>query len=96
MPDTPLTGFWRLRVLAIGGRQLTEEVRGYLAIGRTHLSLHVVQVSDDEVLVQSGFRNYRLEEDELVTTALVGFDNHDDGELRFEPGRGSAPARDAG
>ncbi len=84
VPKTLLTGIWRLRAIGIGGRELTDEARGYLAIGRTHLSLQIVQEGDGEPLVQSGFRDYRIEDDELVTTALVGFDNHEDGKLRFE------------
>lgn len=87
LPPTGYEGFYRLSAIVGNGRVVTEGVAGYLAIGREHLSLHVIQAGPPELapLVQSGFRRYRVEKGELVTTALAGVDNFVDGKLRFDP-----------
>jgi hypothetical protein len=71
----------------LGGRVIRDGLRGYLAVGRRHLALQIVQAGEPgrPPMIQSGFRTYRIEDGKLVTSSLIGFDNMERGALRFEP-----------
>lgn len=86
-PASGFEGFYRLTGIADGGRVVQEGLRGYLAIGRSHLALHILQTGEPGLppMVQAGFRRYRVEEGVLITTSLVGHDNLGDAKLHFEP-----------
>ncbi len=86
-PPTGYEGFYRLVAVNLGGRVVREGLRGYLAVGRRHLALQIVQVGDPGAppMIQSGFRTYRIEDGNLVTNSLIGFDNLQRNALRFEP-----------
>ncbi len=86
-PPTGYEGFYRLVAVNLGGRVIRDGLRGYLAVGRRHLALQIVQVGDPGAppMIQSGFRTYRIEDGNLVTNSLIGFDNLQRNALRFEP-----------
>jgi hypothetical protein len=87
LPESPLEGFWRATAWTVGGRERRDGFRVFLAAGRAHLSLQVLEAVPDggAPLFQAGARSYRLEDGVLVTTSLVGFDNYGDRKLHLEP-----------
>jgi hypothetical protein len=86
VPPTGFEGFYRLVGVGIGGREVRDGIRGYLAVGRQHLALQILQAAGvgEAPLLQAGFRRYRIEDGTLITTSLVGHDNLG-GVLKFEP-----------
>lgn len=87
LAESPIEGFWRATAWSVGGHVRHEGFRAFLAAGRAHLSLQVVEAAPDgqAPLFQSGARSYRIEEGVLVTSSLVGFDNYGDRKLHLEP-----------
>lgn len=86
VPATGFEGFYRLVSIADGGQVDADGIIGYLAIGRQHLAVHVLQqtVPGRAPVVQAGFRRYRVEDGVLITTSLAGHDTFGE-KLRFEP-----------
>jgi hypothetical protein len=84
---TAIEGFYELRSVTRGGRRLTQESHGYLAIGRTHLSLHLILPPDQggQPIVQSGFMRYRVEGDQLTTISLLGHGSQGGSKVAFDP-----------
>ena len=86
-PPTGYEGFYRLVAVNVGGRVIRDGLRGYLAVGRRHLALQIVQAGEAgrPPMIQSGVRTYGIEDGKLVTSSLIGFDNMERNALRFEP-----------
>lgn len=83
---SPISGFWELRAATGGPPSAAGQLRGYLAIGERHLSLHLLGPGVDPGVpfFQSGFRTYRLDRDRLITTALCGALNKENGDVVIE------------
>ncbi|MHC4514400.1 MAG: hypothetical protein ACYTGW_07460 [Planctomycetota bacterium] len=71
---SPLAGFYRL--VGVHGRSGPAKIkyRGYMAVGRDHLSLHLQGYGRRrrEPVIQSGFRRYRLGGGKIYMSNLVG------------------------
>lgn len=87
LPASPIEGFWQSSAWSVNGRAMTEGFRAFLAVGRAHLSIQVLEMPAAEIRpsVQAGTRTYRLENGALVTSSLIGFDNYGDRKLHLEP-----------
>ncbi|MFO1053989.1 MAG: hypothetical protein U1F36_17370 [Planctomycetota bacterium] len=87
LPQSPIEGFWQLSSWSVNGSVQKEGLRAFLAVGRAHLSLQVLELPNPDIgpLIQAGTRSYQIEEGVLVTTALVGFDNYGDRKIHLEP-----------
>jgi len=83
---SPISGFWELRTATGLPQGAAGQLRGYLAIGERHLSLHMLGPGADPAVpfFQSGFRTYRLDQDRLITTALIGAMNKENGDVVIE------------
>ncbi len=84
---SPIEGFWQGTVWSVNGHERTEGFRAFLAAGRAHLSLQILEAAPGgrAPSFQTGCRSYRLEDGALVTSALVGIDNFGDRKLHLEP-----------
>ncbi len=95
MPASPLAGMYRLRLAVRDGRQVTDGMKGYLAVGQRHLSLHLVDtnVNPRRPMLQASFREYKLIGNRLQTTSLVGMRTKVDGDIALD-GDGLVELRD--
>lgn len=87
MPQSPIAGFYGLRAVVRNGRRIDHGVSGYLAIGHSHLSLHLLlpRGPGEPPISQSGFRRYTLDGDVLTTVALAGHDSGGTGTITLDP-----------
>ncbi len=85
-PPHPIQGFYELRERVVGGHNSPAPVRGYLVVGRRHLSLHLQTETDrpEQPLLRAGFRRYRIVGDQLHMTTLLGHFNDADGDMVVE------------
>jgi hypothetical protein len=85
-PPNPLEGCYELRDIVRPGLPRAGRVRGYLWIGRRHLSLHVQADGLRPGLphLQAGFRSYRVVGNKLQTSVLLGHRNDADGDVLVE------------
>jgi hypothetical protein len=84
-PESPLEGFYRLVSFGVADSAPVGSA-GYLAIGRAHLSVHLLAPSSDgPPVMQSAFRSYRVSEGRLFMTTLLGVRSDEDGELVVDP-----------
>jgi hypothetical protein len=79
-PRGLIEGFYRLRRVVTPGRLDEHRGQGFLVIGRRHLSLHLrlPNGNSEPPFLQSGVRQYRLDGDQLVTTAVMGHSSRED------------------
>lgn len=81
---SPLEGYYALRVFT-NGISAVAGATGYLAMGRRFLSLHLqAPRAGGPPAIQSGFREYRVEGNQLVMTTLLGMQNQRDGDIVLE------------
>ncbi len=82
-PRHPIEGTYALRAFVDGA--VVAAARGYLMIGRRHVSIHLhSDRGDAPPAVQSAFRSYELDDDRLVMTSLLGLRNELDGDIVLE------------
>lgn len=85
-PPGGLAGFYELRRYVRPGMP-PAEAKGYLVVGRRHLSLHLYGSTGDpkRPAIQTGFRRYDVSGDSLRMTTLVGLRNRPSGTIVLEP-----------
>jgi hypothetical protein len=85
-PPNPLEGCYELRDIVRPGMPRPARARGYLWIGRRHMSLHLQ--GDGETprrpYLQASFRSYRVVGPRLVMNVIVGHRNDGDGDVLVE------------
>ncbi|MEM7205809.1 MAG: hypothetical protein AAF628_36485 [Planctomycetota bacterium] len=85
-PPSPLEGHYELRAFSRGtGAPI--RATGYLAVGRQHLSMHLMSpAAAGGTALRAAYRRYRINGDQLVMTTLVGFGNdRADAGVEIEP-----------
>ena len=85
-PPGGLAGFYELARYVRPGMP-PAEAKGYLVVGRRHLSLHLYGSTGDPRIpaIQTGFRRYDVSGDTLRMTTLVGLRNRPSGTVVLEP-----------
>ena len=85
-PPNPIEGCYELREVVRPGIPRAGRARGYLWIGRRHMSLHVQGDGDVPGLphLQSSFRSYRVVGAKLQMNVLIGHRNDSDGDVLVE------------
>jgi hypothetical protein len=86
-PRDVLEGIWELRQRFVAG-QIAETGRGYLAVGRRHMLVHllVAGTDPDVPLLRAGaYRWQRARGDVLRLTTLAGHFNEESGDIKLEP-----------
>ena len=82
---SPLEGFYELQAFTRPGMPSLQS-RGYLCIGRHHLSIHLEgSVNGEITALQSAFREYRIVDDRLMMSTLVGFGADPDHTVTVDP-----------
>jgi len=79
----PLAGFYRLFSYRDGSGGPIPAT-GFLVIGRRHLSIQLLGLRTGNPALQSGFRTYRVDGDQLVMTTMIGFGNNSEGKMAVE------------
>lgn len=79
----PLAGVYRLASFRTGGGGLIPAT-GFLVVGRQYLSIQMLGLRVGNPALQSGFRKYRIQGDQLVMTTMIGFGNDGRGKMAVE------------
>ncbi|MCB9888096.1 MAG: hypothetical protein H6836_00880 [Planctomycetes bacterium] len=85
-PRNPIEGFYRVRSMTDGSGGPVAGARGYLVVGRDHLSMHLMAPTSDpkRAVLQSVVRRYRILGDKLVMSSLVGHRSLRNGDIALE------------
>lgn len=84
-----IEGFYRLSSMVGPEGGQVKGSRGYMFIGRRHLTLQLYAPSEkpDQVNIQSAVRTYRIVGNQLITSALLGHRNMPNGDIALtKPG----------
>lgn len=81
---SPLEGHYRLLTYTRPGAPAVP-TSGYLVVGRRHLSIHLQGQGPTRLpALQSAYRSYRIVDNRLYTTSLIGYRTDADGVVRIE------------
>lgn len=85
-PRDPIEGFWQLRDRVVGGRSEGTRSKGWLAVGRAHLLLHLLAEGPDPgvPILRAGVRQWQRDRELIRMTALAGHLNDADGDIVLE------------
>ena len=85
-PRDPIEGFWQLRDRVVGGRSEAMRSKGWMAVGRSHLLLHLLAEGQDPgvPILRAGARRWERDRGQIRMTALAGHFNDADGDLVLE------------
>jgi hypothetical protein len=87
---SPLAGIWELTQMSRVGQAYVPNVKGWLFVGRRHLSIYLSAQTDDPQVphLQARVCSYRIAGHQLQLTVLGGHANDHRGDIVIEPLQG--------